>query len=148
MANDYRLCKKFNVNRDARFPCSPFIRVICPENIFFDSNDLNNFQGFGNYFQANGKITIGSGTYIAPNVGIITQNHNNCDPSKRESAEDVRIGKACWIGMNSVILPGVTLGDHTVVGAGSVVTKSFEEGNCVICGNPARLLKRIEGTEI
>jgi len=46
--------------------------------------------------------------------------------------------------MNSVILPGIILGDHTIVGAGSVVTRSFPEGKIVIAGNPARLLKKIE----
>jgi acetyltransferase-like isoleucine patch superfamily enzyme len=40
--------------------------------------------------------------------------------------------------MNAVILPGVTLGDHTIVGAGSVVTHSFPEGHCTIAGNPAK----------
>ena len=44
--------------------------------------------------------------------------------------KDVVLGKYCWIGMNSVILPGVVLGDHTVVGAGSVVTKSLSKGYC------------------
>lgn len=45
--------------------------------------------------------------------------------------------------MNAVILPGVKLGDHTVVGAGSVVTKSFEEGYCVVAGNPGRQIRRL-----
>jgi acetyltransferase-like isoleucine patch superfamily enzyme len=43
--------------------------------------------------------------------------------------------------MNSVILPGVELGPHTIVGAGSIVTKSFPEGNCIIVGNPAKKIK-------
>ena len=55
--------------------------------------------------------------------------------------KNVVIGTNSWIGMNSVILPGVKLGEKTVVGAGSVVTKSFEEGNIVIAGNPARVIK-------
>ena len=45
--------------------------------------------------------------------------------------------------MNSIILPGVKLGDKTIVGAGSIVTKSFEEGNCVIVGNPAKIIKKL-----
>ena len=43
--------------------------------------------------------------------------------------------------MNSVILPGIVLGNHTIVGAGSIVTKSFPEGNCVIAGNPAKKIR-------
>ena len=46
--------------------------------------------------------------------------------------------------MNAMIMPGVELGPHTVVGAGAVVTKSFPEGHCVIAGNPAKLIKKIE----
>ena len=46
--------------------------------------------------------------------------------------------------MNSVILPGVTLGNHTIVGAGSIVTKSFSEGNCIIAGNPAKKIRDFE----
>ena len=49
-----------------------------------------------------------------------------------------------WIGMNSVILPGVTLGPGTVVGAGSVVTHSFPEGHCVIAGVPAKLIRNLQ----
>lgn len=45
--------------------------------------------------------------------------------------------------MNAIVLPGVVLGKGTIVGAGSVVTKSFEEGNCVIAGNPANIIKRL-----
>ena len=48
------------------------------------------------------------------------------------------------IGMNPVILPGVTLGPKTVVGAGSVVTKPFPEGHCIIAGNPARVIRKLE----
>nr|WP_283244199.1 DapH/DapD/GlmU-related protein [Luoshenia tenuis] len=54
------------------------------------------------------------------------------------------LGEKCWIGMNSVVLPGVTLGPHTVVGAGAVVTKSFPEGYCVIAGNPARMIRKLD----
>ena len=139
----YRL--KTLQHTNIHWPVSPNIN--CSEHIIFDPDDLNNFNGKGNYFQAFGAwITIGKGTYIAPNVGIITSNHKFNDLGKHESGKDVILGKKCWIGMNSVILPGVILGDNTVVGAGSIVTKSFPEGNCVICGNPAKIIKYINNS--
>lgn len=132
-------------NRHIPFPVSHRNNVGSSKNLYFDINDLNNFQNFGNYYQNfEGEIHIGSGTYIAPNVGIITQNHDINDLSKHTQPGNVKIGKKCWIGMNSIILPGVTLGDNTVVGAGSVVTKSFSSGNCIIVGNPAKCIKEIK----
>jgi acetyltransferase-like isoleucine patch superfamily enzyme len=83
---------------------SPFIAVSAPAaNISFHPDDLNNFQTFGCYFQCfSGSITIGRGTYIAPNVGIITANHDLLDPSRHLPGADVSIGEKCWIGMNVV----------------------------------------------
>ena len=63
----------------------------------------------------------------------------------RFNGKKVIIGDKTWIGMNSLILPGVVLGPNTVVGGGSVVTKSFPDGHCVIAGNPAKLIKNING---
>ncbi|MGB9812790.1 MAG: DapH/DapD/GlmU-related protein [Thermovenabulum sp.] len=137
--------KILGFNRAVPWPVSPFIVISNPKNIFFDPGDINNFQGYGNYFQNfAGRIYIGKGTYIAPNVGIITANHNPYNLDEHLPGEDVIIGKNCWIGMNSVILPGVVLGDRTIVGAGSVVTKSFPDGNCIIAGNPAKIIKLLD----
>lgn len=97
----------------------------------------------GCYIQAIGKVYIGDYTQIAPNVGIISANHCVFDPRVHLPSE-VRIGAYCWIGMNAVILPNVILGDFTIVGAGSVVTKSFPNGFCVIAGNPAKLLRLLD----
>ena len=136
-----------NVNLNVPWPVSARIHIVKPENITFHPDDLNNFQGFGNYFQAIGPIIIGRGTYIAPNVGIITANHSFRDLDMHTQAEAVTIGEKCWIGMNSVILPGVVLGEGTIVGAGSVVTRSFPEGHCVIGGNPAKTIRILEKGE-
>ena len=138
---------KDGLNYSAAYPVGAGCRIVCPENIVFDPDDLNNFHSFGNYYQAIGTIEIGKGTYIAPNVGLITANHDLTNPDLHLPPRPVILGKQCWIGMNSVILPGVTLGDHTVVGAGSVVTKSFEEGFCVIAGNPAKLIRRLPNND-
>lgn len=101
----------------------------------------------GCYIQGIGKITIGDYTLLAPNVGIISANHD-LHNFNNHIIRDVYIGDHCWIGMNSVLLPGVRLGNNTIVGAGSVVTKSFEEGNCVIAGNPARLIRKLTEQEV
>lgn len=143
VVDDFRSCKRLHTNTHIPWPVSPRIGIIYPENISFHPDDLNNFQGFGNYYQATGKITIGRGAYIAPNVGIITSNHSLDNLDNHDEPKPVQLGEQCWVGMNSVILPGVTLGNHTIVGAGSVVTKSFPEGNCVIAGNPAKMIKQL-----
>ncbi|MBL7924333.1 MAG: acyltransferase [Bacteroidia bacterium] len=90
-----------------------------------------------------GEISIGDYTIIAPNVCIAGYNHSVLDYQKSEVKGKVSIGKYSWIGANAVVLPGVVLGDHTVVAAGAVVTRSFPDGYCVIGGNPAQLLKEI-----
>lgn len=142
---DVFMQKIVGYQRHIPYPVSFRMQVMNWENIHFDINDLENFQKTGSYFQAaaDAHIYIGSGTRIAGNVGIITANHDLNDLSKAAPGKDVRIGENCWIGMNSMILPGVELGPHTIVGAGSVVTKSFPEGNCVIAGNPARVIRTI-----
>jgi len=115
-----------------------------PENIDFHCDDLNNFQSPGTYFQNfKGTIVIGRGSYIGPNVGLITSNHSIEDLDRHEEGRNIVIGPQSWIGMNVVLLPGVVLGPKTVVAAGSVVTKSFPEGNAIIGGVPAKFLKKI-----
>lgn len=138
--------KILGFNRRVPWPVHPFNRISLPQNIMFHPDDLNNFQTFGCYFQATagGKIVLGKGTYIAPNVGFITANHDPCDPDRHLPPADVILGERCWIGMNSVILPGVTLGPHTVVAAGAVVTRSFPEGGCVLGGVPAQVIKVLD----
>jgi len=97
----------------------------------------------GCYIQGMGKIEIGDYTQIAPNVGIISANHELTD-NRKHIVKNVKIGKYCWLGMGVIILPGVVLGDYTVVAAGSIVTKSFPDGYCVIAGNPAKIIKVLE----
>lgn len=129
------------------FPAAITTYVSDPRNVDFHPDDLNNFQSPGTYFQTfKGRIRLGRGCYIAPNVGIITANHDPMHLDEHLSAEHVEIGEECWVGMNSVILPGVVLGRRTIVGAGSVVTKSFPQGHVVIAGNPARILRDISET--
>lgn len=98
----------------------------------------------GCYIQGMGKIYIGDYTQISANVVMVSANHDLHDNRKHMLGESIRIGKYCWIGANVTILPGVELGDYTIVGAGAVVTKSFKDGYCVIGGNPARQIRNLE----
>lgn len=134
--------------RHIDFPIPYGVDITSCDKLIFDNDDMLNFHSLGCYYQTiNGTITIGKGTMIAKNCGIITTNHNIYNIQESAEGKDIVIGKNCWIGMNSVILPGVVLGDNTIVGAGSIVTKSFEEGNCVIVGNPATIKKKIKKEE-
>lgn len=85
-----------------------------------------------------GKITIGKGVTIGPNVCIYDHNHNRATDSKNTpfNTSEVVIGDGVWIGANAVVLMGVHIGDNAVIGAGAVVTKDVPSGALAI-GVPA-----------
>lgn len=100
------------------------------------------------------KVTIEDNVLIASKVFITDLNHGeyteeknfdiNIIPQKRKlHSKPVKIQKNVWIGENVVILPGVEIGENSVIGAGSVVTKSFPK-NVIIGGNPAKIIKKYE----
>lgn len=86
-------------------------------------------------------VTIGAGTQIGPGVQLLAADHPR-DPATRaaglEFGRPVRIGRNVWIGGGAILLPGVTVGDDAVIGAGSVVTRDVPAGATAV-GNPARL---------
>ena len=98
-------------------------------------------------FQDNGGIEIGDGSMIGQGTTIVTLNHD-LDPKTRHNAtpKPVKIGKNVWIGASCTILPGVSIGDNAVIGAGSVVVKSIP-ANAVAVGNPARVIKHINTSQ-
>lgn len=116
-------------------------KVMNPRTIFVGIN--SNIGRDGNYIQGAGTIIIGNYVRIANNVGLLSANHDLYDQKKYNLAP-IKIGDYSWVGMNSIITAGVELGPRTIVGAGSVVTKSFPEGYCIIAGNPARIVKMLE----
>ena len=90
-------------------------------------------------------IYVGDYTMFGPNVILATAGHP-IFPKLRTQAYQynmpVHIGKNCWLGAGVIVLPGVTIGDNTVIGAGSVVTKDIPS-NVVAVGNPCRVLREI-----
>lgn len=84
------------------------------------------------------KIKIGKNSAIGPRVCFETVSHNLIE--KTTTHKDITIGERVWIGSSAIILPGVTIGNDTIIGAGSVVTKSFGP-NLTIAGVPAKQIK-------
>lgn len=97
----------------------------------------------GVYIQGKAGVYIGNYVQFGPNVGVLSSSHDLYD-QRKSNDKSVVIGNYCWLGMNSVVLPGVKLGTRTVVAAGSVVTKSFEEGYCVVAGVPAKIVRKLD----
>lgn len=131
-----------NGNRHAYWPVHWTSKVYDAENIIVG---IDAYPGYmqGCYIQGKGGITIGDYTQVAPNVVIVSANHDVYD-SRLHINKPVVIGKYCWIGAGAKIMPGVVLGDWTIVGAGAVVTKSFDAGYCIIGGVPAVRISELD----
>jgi acetyltransferase-like isoleucine patch superfamily enzyme len=71
-------------------------------------------------------------------------NHDVNDYDKYTKAKPIKIGDNSWIGASAILLAEVEIGAHTIVAAGAIVTKSFPEGNQVLGGNPAKVIKKLE----
>ena len=111
------------------------------------------FVHFGKNIYANYNLTlvddthiyVGDYTMFGPNVTVSTAGHPIL-PELREQAYQynmpVRIGRNCWIGAGVIIVPGITIGDNVVIGAGSIVTKDLPS-NVVAVGNPCRILREV-----
>lgn len=90
-------------------------------------------------------IYVGDYTMFGPNVILATAGHPILPKLRQEAYQynmPVHIGNNCWLGAGVIVLPGVTIGDNTVIGAGSVVTKDIPS-NVVAVGNPCRVLREI-----
>jgi acetyltransferase-like isoleucine patch superfamily enzyme len=126
---------------DEGFGLFPPFFTDCGKNIHLGKNV---FINAGCRFQDQGGIYIGDGTFIGHNVILATLNHD-LNPNTRADMypKPIHIGKKVWIGSGAIVLPGVSIGDNSVIAAGSVVTKNVPE-NVVYGGNPAKLIKKIE----
>lgn len=129
----------------------------CGEDVYIEAPFYANFGGrhchFGDKVYANYHLTcvddthiyIGDYTMIGPNVTIATAGHPILPELRRQVYQynmPVHIGSNCWLGAGVIVMPGVTIGDDTVIGAGSVVTRDIPSG-VVAVGNPCRVMRKV-----
>lgn len=127
------------------------------ENCYIEPPLRANFGGhhvhFGKGVYANFNLTlvddthiyVGDHTMFGPNVTVATAGHPILPELRQQGYQynaPIHIGKNCWIGAGVVILPGVTIGDNVVIGAGSIVTKDLPD-NVVAVGNPCKILREV-----
>ncbi|MBE6037126.1 MAG: acyltransferase [Clostridiales bacterium] len=108
--------------------------------------EIGDRSGIGDRSWIHGKVIIGDDVMMGPECVMLTANHNMARtdiPMNRQGdgeEKPVRIGNDVWLGARVIVLPGVTIGDGAVIGAGSVVTKDVPP-YCVAAGNPARVIR-------
>ena len=105
----------------------------------------DSFLNHNAYLMDGGGITIGHHCFIGPNCGMYTAIHAAIAEERNQGLEKalpIVIGDNCWIGGDVTILPGVTIGSNTIIGAKSVVTKDIPEG-VIAVGNPCQVLRPI-----
>lgn len=130
---------------DENFGLFPPFYADCGKNIHIGKQV---FINMGCKFQDQGGIYIGDGALIGHNVVLATLNHAK-SPKDRGTMipAPIHIGKHVWIGSNSTILPGVTIGDGAIVAAGAVVSKDVPE-NAIVGGVPATILRYLNEEEL
>ena len=133
--------KILRINADVPWPVHWTSVVKAPGGI--DRGSRTPGLSMGCYLDGRNGIIFGKNVWVGPKVSIISMNHNTCDYIKYAKAGPVVIGDNSWLGAHSIILPAVRLGPHTVVAAGAVVNRSFEEGDQILAGNPARVVKKL-----
>jgi acetyltransferase-like isoleucine patch superfamily enzyme len=104
------------------------------------------FLNRGVFIYAMQRITIGDNARIGDLVSINDSDVHETEPGRSIRIEPVEIGRNVWIGRNAIVLPGVTIGDHAVIGAGAVVTSSIPD-RVIAVGNPAHVVRRIEAPD-
>ncbi len=131
-------------------PVDPSFRVFPPFYTDFGKNITVGKNVFINaccHFQDQGGITLGDNCLVGHNVVFATLNHGFA-PEERQSMlpAPIVVGRNVWIGSNSTILQGVTIGDNSIIAAGSVVTKDVP-ANAIVAGVPARFIRSISPKE-
>lgn len=133
--------KIFGVNRQVSWPVHWTSKISAPSNIVRGTRCPG--LSMGCHIDGRNGIKFGNNVWVGPRVSIISMNHDPSDFHSYIESGSIIIGDNCWLATNAVILPGVELGQHTIVAAGAVVTRSFKEGNQVLAGVPAQVVKKV-----
>ena len=137
----------FRLSSDAAFSVHFTSTFLQPQNISYGQGTAKNFARTpGLYIQAGNGIQFGNDILIGPNVTIVSADHDLYERAKWKKEDPIQIGDNVWIAANVVILPGIKLGNNVVVGAGSIVTKSFND-NVIVVGNPAKIIGHLDKEE-
>ena len=131
--------KVLRINGRVPWPVHFTSRVLYHKNISVGYGTAPGLSG-NCYIQGRNGIELGHNVRIGPGVGLISANHDFDDYDRWPVCSPMRIGNNVWIGMNTVVLPGLTIGDNVAVGANSVVTKSIPS-NSIATGNPCRVIR-------
>lgn len=131
--------KILRINGKAKWPVHFTSRVLYSNNIEVGNRSAPGLNS-GGYIQGRAGIKIGHNFRMGPGVGLISANHDLDDYDTWENAAPIRIGDNVWIGMNSVVMPGVVIGDNVVIGANSTVTHDIPS-NSIAVGNPSKVIK-------
>mgnify|MGYP002621570594 CR=1 FL=1 len=129
----------FNNSLSEKSFLTPPFQIDCANRVFLGENV---FANHGLTVMSVGTVTIEDGVMLGPEVGIFTVNHEFGN-IRVIFTKEILIKKNAWIGARVNILPGVTIGENSIIGTGSIVTKDIPD-NAVAVGNPARVVKIIE----
>ncbi|GAB4338076.1 MAG: hypothetical protein Kow0089_09750 [Desulfobulbaceae bacterium] len=134
--------KIFRINGRVPWPVHFTSRVFYHKNIMV-GNWCPPGMNSACYIQARNGIVIGHNFRMGPGCGLISAGHDPSDYDRHEPADPIVIGDNVWVGMNSVILPGVRIGSNVIIGAGSVVTSDIPSDS-IAAGNPCRVIRKKE----
>jgi acetyltransferase-like isoleucine patch superfamily enzyme len=134
--------KVIGINRSVPWPVHYTSYVKGHENIHSKTEIVG--EAIKNYIDGRNGIILEENVWLGPNISIISQNHNENNYKEYTKAKPIIIHKNSLLLANCVILPEVELGEHTIVAAGAVVTKSFLEGNQIIGGVPAKVIRKLD----
>lgn len=131
--------KILRINGRVKWPVHFTSLVLHHKNIHIGNNSPIGLNT-GCYIQGKGGIVIGHNLRMGPNVGLISANHSPDDYDIWIDVGAIEIGHNVWIGMNTVIMPGVKIGNNVIIGANSTVAKDIP-ANSIALGSPCKVIK-------